>query len=283
MMVLIGQYAGMSAAFAVGGALLSMFGASAASLQRAQLWMALPLVAVIISTLAMREPPRMDREIANPSPRQSLLELWRYRAVVAPLLVGLVMAEMAVLAVLTWASPALARSFELAPERIGAIMAVALFLSGVVGPIAGGALADVCQRIGGPRLTMFSLSLLALLCAPAALFPVMPTVSSASVLLVTFMTFVGAILVVGIALFTIVIPNELRGLCVAALAGVQVVFGVALAPVTVSVLSNAMGGGAMVGTALAIVGSATSLLGAACFLFGRRYFSGAMKLEVVRV
>jgi MFS family permease len=273
MVVVVGQYAGMSAAFALGGVLLTRSGKGVDGWQWAMLWMTGPMLLVIFSTLPMREPPRTGVAIENPTIRQALAEAWRHRLVIGPLMVGSVMAEMAVLAALTWASPALARDFALTPAQIGTIMAMTVLVSGVVGPVAGGFLADLCQRTGGPRRTLLALSGLALLSAPLGLFSVVSGVTSASVLLVVFMTVIGAILVVGIALFTIVIPNEVRGLCIAVLAGTQVLFAVALAPVTVSLLSSVLGGPAMIGKALAVVCVTVGVLGAAAFMFGRRYFA----------
>jgi MFS family permease len=273
MVVVVGQYGGMSAAFALGGALLAISGAGPDAWRWTMLWLIGPLVPVIFSMLAMREPARTGLVIEKPSAREICVELWRYRAVIAPLLIGLVMAEVAVLAVLTWAAPTLSRSFVLSPDRIGAIMAMGLMLSGILGPTVGGILADLCQRTGGPRRTMSILSGLALLNVPAGLFAVMPEGASASVLLVVFMTIGSAMLVTGIALFTIVIPNELRGLCMAALTGAGVLLGLGLAPVAVSLLSGALGGPAKIGNALALVCVAAGLLGTASFALGIRYFS----------
>jgi MFS family permease len=186
--------------------------------------------------------------------------------------VGLILAEMSVLAALTWTAPAFSRDFAVTPERVGAIVATALMISGALGPITGGVLADICQRRGGPRLTMAALTALALLGVPGGLFAIFPNILVSSALLVVFLTAVGAVIVTGIALFTIVVPNELRGLCVAVLAGAQVLFGVGMAPVLVSLLSGVLGGPALIGKALTIVLVATSTIAAAAFAFGRRYF-----------
>jgi hypothetical protein len=87
-----------------------------------------------------------------------------------------------------------------------------------------------------------------------------------------FMTIVGAIIVTATALFTIVVPNELHGLCLSVVVGANIFFGTALAPVTVSLLSGAIGGPTMIGKALALVCVTASLLGAAMFALGRRCF-----------
>jgi nitrate/nitrite transporter NarK len=86
------------------------------------------------------------------------------------------------------------------------------------------------------------------------------------------MTVIGATLVTGITIFTVVIPNELRGLCMAILAGAQVLFGVALAPMAVSWIATAAGGPMMIGRALALVCVAASIMCTICFLFGRHRY-----------
>jgi predicted MFS family arabinose efflux permease len=272
MVIAIGQVGGMSAAFALGGALLAAAGSAPNGWRWTMLWLTVPLALVIFAMVAMREPPRTGLAIENPSLRQAWAELWVYRATIAPVLVGAILAEIALGAPLIWAAPALSRSFGLAPDRIGAIMGMGLMVSGILGPIAGGTLADLCQRTGGSRRTMFGLSGLALVSTPAGLFAVMPGVASASVLLVMFLTIVSAMCVMGTTLFTVVIPNELRGVCMAAFAALCVVCAIGLAPLTVSVLSGAIGGPAMIGKALALVGVTTSVLAAATFAVGGRYF-----------
>jgi MFS family permease len=172
---------------------------------------------------------------------------------------------------LIWAAPMLLRRFGLPPDRIGSIMAMGMLVSGILGPILGGMLADLCQRTGGPRRTVAVLCGLALLSAPAGLFAFVPGVALSSILLVAAMTIMLAVAVMGMTLFTIVIPNELRGLCMSVLVAAVMLFALAVAPVTVSVLSGAIGGLAMIGKALSIVCVTTSLLTAASFAFGRRY------------
>lgn len=273
MIVSVSQMGGNSAAFSLGGLLLAMTGPGPEGWRWTMFWMASPLVPVMFLMLAMREPPRTGQVIKNLSTHEAWPELWRYRAVIAPLLAGVVMAEIAFGAVYVWAAPALSRSFGLPPQRVGAIMGIGMVLSGVLGPIVGGPLADLCQRTGGPRRTISVLSGLALLAVPAGLFAFVPGVALACVLLVMFIVIVVATLVMGTALFTVVIPNELLGVCMGIMFALDTFFGFVLAPVAVSLLSGAMGGPAMIGKALALVGVGASVLGAAAFAFGRRYHS----------
>jgi MFS family permease len=272
MTVTIGQYVGFSAAFALGGALLAMAGPAPNGWRTTMLWLSAPLGLIVFLLLGLREPPRTGRLIEAPSVPQSFSELWRYRAVIGPVMGGIIMAEIATLGALAWAAPTLSRNFALSPNRVGAIMAVVVLVSGILGSITGGILADFCQRTGGPRRTILTLSVLALLSVPVGLFGVVADVTASSVLLALFMTVVGAIIVMGTALFTIVIPNEVRGLCLAVSSGAAVIFGIALAPVAVSLLAGTLGGPVMIGKALTLVCAAAGLLGAATFAAGSRSF-----------
>jgi hypothetical protein len=121
---------------------------------------------------------------------------------------------------------------------------------------------------------MLVLSALALLLVPTGLFAVLSTVGSASTLLILFMTLVGSIVVMATALFTVVIPNELRGLCTSVAAAACVLFGTGLAPITVSVLSGALGGPQTLGKALTLVCVVVGIVCAIAFVLARRYFPG---------
>jgi MFS family permease len=274
--LVIGQYGGASAAFALGGALLVMFGSEPAGWRWAMLWLSVPLGLVTLSMLAMREPARSGIVVKNPTTRESWIELWRYRAIVAPLLVGLVMIDMAITAVLTWAAPALSRNLGLEPHRVGAIMAIALMVSGLAGPVAGGSFADLCQRGGKPHRSMHVLCVLALLGLPASVFAILPGVQCESALLIVFITLVSATVAMGMTLFTVVIPNELRGLSLSLLTIVNVLVASSLAPLAVSLLSGWLGGAAMIGKALALTCATSMLLAAATFGLGARHFRASL-------
>lgn len=275
MVMAVAQYGGMAAAFAFGGELLGLVSPSGNAWRWAMLYLSAPLVIVTCLAIVMFEPPRTEVAVKNPALAAVWPELWRLRHVFVPILAGIVMAEIAGIAVLVWAPPTLSRVFAISPERTGNIMATVLLLSGVVGPFAGGILADFCQRSGGPHRTLAVVSGLALLSAPAGLFAMVHGVELASVLLVTFMTLIGAIATAGTALFSIVIPNELRGLCVSILVAVSAIFGAGLAPLMVSTLSGYMGGADMIGRALGSIASVGSLLGAILFASGIRYMRHA--------
>ena len=269
--LVMGQYGGTSAAFALGGALLAQFG-STDGWRWAMFWLTIPMLALAaLLMLAMREPARTGIVSRNRSSKQTFAELWQTRALVLPLTAGIVFVEVPLFAINAWAAPALSRGFALPPTRVGAILATATMVSGILGPIMGGSLADLCHRSGGPRRTMLASAGLALLGAPAGLFAIMPGVSPASGLLVACITIVGATVAMSATLFTIVIPNELRGLCLSILAAANSIIGMASAPLMVSGIAGVLGGPAMIGTSLTLVCTAASVLCALTFVIGRRY------------
>lgn len=270
---MVGQFAGVAAAFAFGGALLTISAGTTDSWRWAMLWITLPMVLVVLMMFALREPPRTGRVLQNPSTRESFAEFWRYRTVIAPLLAGVVLAEMAIAASLVWAAPALARSFELAPGRVGAIIAFAIPTGGIVGSVAGGLIADVCHRTGGPRRTIAVLSVIACVCVPASSFAIMPTVELSSICLVLLIATLTAICMMATTLLTVVVPNELRGLCAGVLSGAGALLAVGLAPLLVSGLSGTLGGPPGIGKSLAMICTGASALCALTFSVEHRNLS----------
>lgn len=276
--VSVSQLGGSSAAFALGGVLLSLAGSGPENWRHAMLWLAGPLILVVAITCGMREPARTGQSIKNPSVRRAWRELWDYRHTIGPLMFGMAMLETGLGGALIWAAPMLSRRFALPPDRVGAIMAVALLVSGAAGPILGGVVADLCQRSGGPGRITAVLSVVAFLTVPAALFAMTPGAVPAGAVLVLFMTLIAASVVMATTLFTTIVPNELRGLCVSVSVAVNVLFAIGIAPPIVSALSGTIGGPATIGKALSLVCLCTSLLAAVAFSMGRRYISRAVVL-----
>lgn len=269
MLVVIGQVAGMSAAFALGGLALEHYSGDPDGWRWATLWLAGPLALVAVLLTGMREPPRLGPAIQASSAIHSFNELWRQRTVVW-VLAGLIMAEIAAVIVPVWTAPSLSRRFGLSPQEVGAVMSVALLLSGICGPLAGGVLADLCQRTGGPRRTLLAQAALALLSVPSGLYAIATNLFWSNVLLVIFKTLVGALLVMSVALITITAPSHIRGFALGLMAAGNNLFAVAMAPLAVSVLSGVLGGPTMIGHALAYICVATGIVGAALFAGGRR-------------
>jgi MFS family permease len=266
----VGGCAGQSIVFALGGALLAATHPGVDAWRSVMLRLSGLLMAVVVLMLALREPTRTDVAVAGPSVRGACRELWHYRRSLVPLMSGWVLVQMGGIAAVIWAAPTLSRSFALSPDRIGAIMATTLFVSGVAGPLVGGLLADYCQRSGGPPLTMGCLSVLAFVTLVASTFPLVPTVGAAGSALFILITLVTAISTTALTLTIVIVPNELRGLCIS-LYTVTGAVGFGVAPLSVSMLSNAIGGPAKIGEALAIVGGTAAALATGAFAMGRRH------------
>jgi len=273
----LGNIGGNAAAFALGGVLLALAQSGQHDWRWAMLWLTSPLVLVVFVVSMMQEPSRTSVVIQRPSVHQAFRELWLYRSLVLALLAIVAMAEIALGATMVWAAPALSRTFALSPDRVAGAMAVALLVSGVLGPVAGGVSADLCQRSGGPRRTMMVLTILAFVGVPIGLFAVAPSFLLAIVLLTAFITLATAMVTMQTALFTIVVPNELRGLCMGIVVATCVLVGTGLAPMTVSALSTSTGGPATIGKALSIVCVTTGLLGALIAVSTIRLFPTALK------
>jgi len=275
MVVCMGEITAPPAAFAVGGVLLTLVVVGQEGWRSALLWMCTPLLFAALLLLLLRELPRTDVVVENAPLRVAWRGLWGYRGVVVPLMFARIMVWIADGAVVVWAIPSFARSFAMQPERVSVIMASALLVCGVLGPVLGGPLADICQRSGGPRRTVTALLVLAVLSVPAALFAIMPNASVAGMVLTLFLTLGATFGVAAMTLATIVIPGELRGLYVAVSVVAGATFSIGLAPVVVSALSAVLGGPARIGLALAIVCGSTTLISVVALGWGRRYFPSA--------
>jgi predicted MFS family arabinose efflux permease len=274
MLVTVGQTASMAAAFALGGFFLASFGTGLMGWRRAMLALGSPLLAIAILIPLLSEPARTDVSAPSPSLGDSISQLWQQRFIVGPILIGFALvAAMADGAALVWIAPTLSRRFSLSPDRIGNAMGVLLLVSGTLGPVIGGAVADACQRTEGPHRTLAALAALTILSVPAAFFAIAPSATASIFALVLFLTLGTATGVIVTTLFTIVIPNELRGLCLSAMWTSGALLGLGVAPIAVSVLSNLMGGPGSIGTALAIICIICTATGAGCFAVGKRSLS----------
>ena len=105
MLVVLGQVFGGAACFAVAGALIDRLpvavqgwaGVAAASPWRlVQVVFAVVLVVIAMVLLLLREPVRRELgEAANGNTKAALRELWRYRKILVPLMVGMLTINMA--------------------------------------------------------------------------------------------------------------------------------------------------------------------------------------------
>jgi predicted MFS family arabinose efflux permease len=271
MVMMVCQFAASSGAFAASGYLFASSDWGPDAWRWSILCLTVPVVVVTFLLLALEEPIRTGQGIANPTTRQAFQELWLFRGLLLLLLMGKVMALIALQSIIAWAAPFLARGYSLQPDRVGAIMAIAIPLGGIIGTIAGGFLADLCQKSGGPRRTVAMTSIFAAVAMPLCLFVAAPNAQVAGVMLGAAFTALTTVAVMVAIVVIVAIPNEIRGVSVGILTAIGSFVSVGLAPLLVSWLSGAIGGPMMIGKALTIVCVASSFLSAAIFGLGGRY------------
>jgi MFS family permease len=237
----------------------------------AHLVLGLGSLILTLGVLLIREPERQEIAAGPHAPvRVVAVELWERRQFLIPLFVGQAGVLMADASAAIWAAPVLSRNFGLQPEQFAGWMGAVIFSSGVIGAIVGGLAADFGHRRarrGGILLGAVIASVLAL---PAAAFPLassVPVFASALFALLLGGTVTGLVTATAIA---VLVPNELRGLCIGAFIafGGLIAFGVS--PSLVTALSSALGGEGQLAPALAFVGLAVSLCGAGGFWLAMR-------------
>ena len=80
--IVVGQYSGLAAAFAFGGALLAVISVGPDAWRWVMFWLAVPLLPIALLMFAAREPTRTGMLMRNPSRRETFHELWAYRKIV---------------------------------------------------------------------------------------------------------------------------------------------------------------------------------------------------------
>jgi MFS family permease len=279
LIVNLGKSLGLAAAFVLSGWLFGVFAGRAgpALLNAWAPWRATHIALAALSALLltplflMREPQRREVESSTTAPfRVVAHELWSRRAFLGPLFAGQVAVVMADAAAGVWVAPVLSRYYGLQPQQFGSWIGAILLISGIVGAALGGASADLGQRSRIRGGLLIGATIAAALGVPAALFPIMPSVPSFAVAFFVLMLS-GAVtgIVVSVAL-TVLIPNELRGLCIGAFIALAGLIGFGLAPWLVSVVSDLLGGEQHLAMALTVVGVAVSALSFCAFLLAMR-------------
>ena len=91
MVVVVGQFAVTDEAIPGGGALLSAYASAPEGWRWAMGLLAIPLLPISVALKLLRESPRTGVATVRPSARDIVREVWRYRAIIVPLLSGLVL------------------------------------------------------------------------------------------------------------------------------------------------------------------------------------------------
>lgn len=279
LIVNLGKALGVALGFALTGWLFGMLSDHAAPGWLADMapWRSTHVLLAMISAmllvplLLLREPIRREVEASTNAPfRVVAAELWSRRAFLIPLFAGQIAVVMADVAAGVWVAPVLSRDFGLSPQEFAGWVGALMFGTGVAGAILGGISADLGQKSKLRGGIILGAVIAAGLGIPAALFPLMPSITGFAIAL-GVLSLCGAVtgLVVSVAL-TVLLPNELRGLCIGAFIAVAGLIGFGLAPWIVTRVSAFMGGETMLAEALAIVGVSVSTLSFLAFIMAMR-------------
>lgn len=279
LIVNLGKSLGVAAAFALSGWLFGLFVGHRAPDWFGALapWRSTHVALAILSgllllpLLALREPARHEVESSPDAPfRVVARELWSRRAFLGPLFAGQIAVVMADAAAGVWVAPVLSRTYGLQPQQFGGWIGALIFGVGIAGTILGGVSADLGNRSGMRGGILIGAVIAAGLGVPAAFFPIMPGVPALAVML-GLLVLCGAItsLVISVAL-TVLIPNELRGLCIGAFIAIAGLIGFGLAPWLVTLVSGLLGGERHLAMALTLVGVSVSALSFLAFLLAMK-------------
>lgn len=270
----IGQAAGGASAYGLGGYLLVNLGFGDEGWRWTLAWLAVPLIVIAGILLFAKEPVRTGVVIRNPSFKQVTAEFHHLGRGLALLMAGIIATQVSGAAVNAWAAPTLARTFNLAPDHVGAVIGATILFAAPIGAFGGGVIADMCQKAVGPRLTVQVLALITLFGAPGALFAIAPSSPWAIILMTMYLVVEGAAIGMAYTVLTIIIPNELRGIGFAILTVAGSIFATGLAPLMVSTLASHLGGAAMIGEALSGVAVCACLAAVGAYLLASMSIHG---------
>ena len=222
------------------------------------------LGALLLPFLAsLREPARLEVREGRVNVRQSFVELYRFRGFLVPLFAAAACSIMASSAILTWIAPALMRLYGQTPSQVGAWLGAVSLPAGIVGSLLAGRFSEAARR--SSRGIVLPASIASLAAAPCALLAMTPSVGWA-VLLLGLVIVAVAIVGVNVSItITLYIPNELRGLSQGLYLLTSFGVGRALAPGTVALTTELLGGGRALGPAIALVAIPSCLFAAALF------------------
>lgn len=275
----LGTMVGGAAAFAVGGALLGAFSQAGAPQIVPGLapWRSVHLVfgfasaALTLLLFSLREPARSEiSDASHTNTAAALAAIWERRTLLGPLFLGQVTVVMADAAAGIWAAPVLTRSYGMTPEQFSGWIGLIILASGVVGALVGGFAADFGHKSKLRNGILAGAVVAAVLSIPGAFFPVMPDFVSFGWMLMLLLTcgaITGLITATAIA---VLVPNEIRGVCLGAFIVVGAVIGFGVAPTLVTLISDALGGNDAIRYGLTATGVATSVLAALGFISAMR-------------
>lgn len=270
----LGKIAGQAGAIALGGAVVTALAAKPSLIGALTPWRAMHIVFAIVSLVLLlpllfaKEPARREvGGLVSPPFRQAMAAIWERRELLIPLFIGQVTVVMADFAALSWSSTVLVRDYHLTQEDFSGWLGLVILATGVAGSLIGGFAADAGHKSRMKRGILIGAVVAAALSIPGAFFPLMPTTTGFGIML-GLLALCGTVtgLVTATAL-AVLIPNEIRGVCLGAFMVVGSVIGLGIAPTMATGIAGLLGGEAYLRYGLTITTVVTSLI--AVIGFGR--------------
>jgi MFS family permease len=273
----LGKIAGQAGAVALGGALVVKLAADPSLTGGLAPWRAMHIAFAILSAVLLlplllaKEPARREVDgLESPPFKLAMAAIWQRRDLLVPLFIGQVTVVMADFAALSWSSTVLVRDYHQQPADYAGWLGLVILLSGVFGSLIGGFAADAGHRSRMKRGILIAAVVAAALSIPGAFFPIMPTATGFAIML-ALLALCGTVtgLVTATAL-AVLIPNEIRGVCLGAFMVVGSVIGLGVAPTMATGIADLLGGEAYLRYGLTITTAATSLVAVFGFLRAMR-------------
>ncbi|ANP48038.1 hypothetical protein ATE48_11250 [Candidatus Viadribacter manganicus] len=268
----IGNMVGGASAFAFGGSLLGYYTNAAPLVAGLDPWRNVVLVFAIVSmglTLALltiREPARREVTGEASSLSATLHALWQRRALLAPLFIGQVTVVMADAAASIWAAPVLERYYGSTPQEFGGWMGLVILGSGIIGAVIGGISSDLGHKSHIKGGILIGAVVAAVLSIPGAFFTLMPDVTGFAWMLLLLLTCGAVTGLVTSAAITVLVPNEIRGVCLGAFIVIGAIVGFGVAPTLVTLIASGLGGDQALRYGLAITSASASAIAAIGFI-----------------
>lgn len=228
---------------------------------------------LLVFLIPMREPARQERASAAMSLKAALHVLSAHKSFLVPLLVATIGATIVFQAANVWAAPLLIRSHGLSPGAFAGWLSAIVLATGIAGSLVGGQLAELARRRGGRAYVLIPALAAAIGIAPLSAYAIVPDVRVLAVLLALLLLLSVVIATVTVVAITFNIPNEIRGLALGANVLATGMFGAALAPTLIGLVSDRLGGDLQLGAAISAVSVPASLCAALFFYMAMRAVS----------
>lgn len=263
----IGAWGGVAAAFAVGGSLFgyleahpTAFVAGMAPWRETHLLTGIGAALLTLPLLLIREPKRYEVERQSVALMPTLRAFWKRKTFLGPLLVGNFAGGLAEGAAALWMGSILVRQYHQSPGQFGGWVGLVILGGGVVGSILGGFTADWAQKLKMRGAILLPAVAATAISIPASAYPIMPTVTGFAWVLFILLTGGAIVNLVNTAAIAVLLPNEERATSIAALKIVATVVGGPITGAIVVGMASHFSGPSGMGISLTWLGVVTGVL-----------------------